>query len=427
MTAFVDIARIFLKAGDGGNGCLSFRREKYIPFGGPDGGSGGAGGDIYLQAEPNLTTLADVLYRPHYTAPRGDNGRGKNKYGRAGGDVTIFLPNGTIVRRDGALVADLSSPFQRILVCRGGRGGRGNASFKTSRQKAPRIAERGQPGEAAALDLELKVLADVGLVGYPNAGKSTLLALISHAHPKIADYPFTTLTPNLGVATHKGTSFAVADIPGLIEDAHAGRGLGTEFLRHIERTRVIVHVVDISGYDSRSAADTFRAINRELRAYRRQIDEKPVIVALNKIDCGPWEERHARFLKDTARSRGRGTVVVPISGATGAGIPALLDGIIELLSRPKSAPAPPARRTAAAYVFEPDFSVAQSAGVFHVSGRKVEDLVAMTDFGQPEAVARLQHIIKKMGIERLLRARGIRAGDRVRIGSFEFEFSPDNQ
>src|SRR5690606_21869416 len=275
---FLDTARIYVKGGDGGHGAVSFRREKYVPAGGPDGGDGGRGGDVILEVDEGLWTLMDFKYRVHYKAENGRNGEGANRYGRDGADLIIKVPPGTAVKDEatGEYLADLTEPGQRVVVARGGRGGRGNAQFKTSVRQAHRFADKGEPGEERWLSLELRVLAVVGLVGMANAGKSTLLSRVSAARPNIAPYPFTTLTPNLGVVSLGiGQSFVVADIPGLVEGAHAGVGLGHDFLRHVERTRVLIHVVDVSGLEGRDPVDDFRVINEELRLYRPELAEKP--------------------------------------------------------------------------------------------------------------------------------------------------------
>ena len=284
---FVDEARIFVKAGDGGNGCCSFRREKYVPRGGPNGGDGGDGGSIILRADPQLHTLLDLTYQQRYTAPRGGHGEGKDCHGRNGEDRVIPVPVGTVIYDDhsGDQLADLAVPGQTMIVARGGRGGRGNARFATPTHRAPRRADPGEPGEERTLRLELKLLADVGVIGLPNAGKSTLLSAISAARPKIADYPFTTLTPQLGVARDAaGRSFVVADIPGIIEGAHEGKGLGLQFLRHVERTRLMLHLIDIGVGRQGDPVKEFEVLRRELAAYQPELAEKPLVLAANKID-----------------------------------------------------------------------------------------------------------------------------------------------
>ena len=317
---FVDQARIFVQAGAGGNGVVSWRREKYVPQGGPDGGDGGRGGSVFLEATGDLTTLIDFRYQPRYKAERGGHGQGGKRHGKNGEDRVIKVPVGTQVFDDetGELLVDLVEPGQRWLAARGGRGGRGNARFVTPQRQAPAFAEKGESGEERWLRLELKLLADVGLVGYPNAGKSTLISVISAARPKIADYPFTTLVPNLGVVSiEEGKSFVVADIPGLIEGAHAGVGLGHDFLRHVERTQVLAHIVDASGREGRSPVDDLRVIDRELEAYGAGLSERPQIIVANKMDL-PEARENLPAIEAYGAERGR--EVIPISAVTGEGV-----------------------------------------------------------------------------------------------------------
>src|SRR5512139_1792722 len=303
---FVDEARIHVKAGDGGNGCVSFRRERFIPRGGPDGGDGGKGGDVILQGDAQLSTLLDFTYPKQYRAQRGSHGKGKDQTGRNGEDLILHIPVGTLVREDhtGEVLQDLLFDGQPFVVARGGRGGRGNARFATSTLRAPRRAEKGERGEERWLRLELKLLADVGLIGFPNVGKSTLLSKISSARPKIADYPFTTLVPNLGVVLKEDhRPFVVADIPGLIEGASKGAGLGLTFLRHVERTRLLIHLLDISEGPSRDAVKDFHALNHELKAYHPSLQEKMQRVALNKIDL-PSVQKRAKDIKNQFEKMG---------------------------------------------------------------------------------------------------------------------------
>ena len=325
---FVDQVDIHVAAGDGGKGCLSFRREKYVPRGGPDGGDGGAGGSVYIVATPRKNTLVDFRFHPEFEARRGQHGQGSNRTGQEGDDLEIEVPIGTLVyekQPDGEmrLIADLAEEGQRVLIAHGGRGGLGNARFATSTNRAPRKTQPGEPGEEKWLRLELKLLADVGLVGFPNAGKSTLIARISAARPKIADYPFTTLTPNLGVVSMgDDRSFVVADVPGLIEGAHAGHGLGHQFLRHIERTKVLIHLVDVSGASGRDPVQDFETINEELRLFDPKLAAKPQLVAANKIDALDEPERLAALERRVSKAK---LPLFRISGVTGEGIPALLE------------------------------------------------------------------------------------------------------
>ena len=328
---FIDEAKIFASAGDGGRGCLSFRREKSVPKGGPNGGDGGKGGDIVLQADGNLSTLLDFRYKRCYLAERGEHGRGSDQKGRDGSDSVICVPLGTVVRSadSGAVLADLVGHEQRFIAAHGGRGGRGNARFKSATNQAPRRVEPGKPGETRWLTLELKLLADVGLMGLPNAGKSTLLARISAARPKIAPYPFTTLVPQLGIVRLRDEqSCVVADIPGLIEGAHAGKGLGHQFLRHIERTRLLIHLVDVSAPGENDPLLNFETVNRELFAYESRLAEKPQLVVATKMDIPPAKQAWERFKPAIA---GRGFRVLAISAVTGEGIGTLLDEIYRSL------------------------------------------------------------------------------------------------
>lgn len=324
---FIDEVKISAKAGHGGAGCVSFRREKFIPFGGPDGGDGGKGGDVVFEVSPSISTLLDLRHRPHQKAGRGVHGMGKDRHGANGKDLVIPVPAGTIIRdaETGEQLADLTEPGERVVLLRGGRGGQGNARFATSTNKAPKFAQPGEPGEERVLRLELKLLADVGLFGFPSVGKSSFIAKVSAARPKIADYPFTTLTPNLGVVSYKNfRSFVVADIPGLIEGAHRGAGLGHRFLKHVERTRLLLHILDISLMPERDPLRDYEALNRELALFDEQLSEKPQIVAVNKIDLPHVRENLASVI---ALFKGLGVRVFPVSTATGEGIPALLDEI----------------------------------------------------------------------------------------------------
>jgi len=280
---FIDRVRIWVEGGHGGDGCISFRREKYVPRGGPDGGNGGDGGDVILEVDPNLNTLIDYVFKRHFKAGRGAHGKGKNQTGRKGEDIILKVPPGTLVYEDGKLLGELLTPGDRLVVARGGKGGRGNAAFRSSTNQAPRVAEKGQPGEKKSLILELKLLADIGLVGYPNAGKSTLLRRLTDARPKVAAYPFTTLTPILGTLIGTNRHIVIADIPGIIDGAHMGKGLGIEFLRHIERTRLLLYVLDIT----QDPVNQFTALQDELRAYNPLLLQKPYIIAINKIDLVP--------------------------------------------------------------------------------------------------------------------------------------------
>jgi GTP-binding protein len=335
---FVDEVDIHVIAGSGGNGCLSFRREKFVPRGGPDGGDGGGGGSVYVTAIATKNTLVDFRFHPEFKARRGQHGQGANRTGQTAPDLDVTVPIGTLVyeKRDGAmrLLADLAEVDQRVLVARGGRGGRGNARFVSSTNRAPRRTEPGEEGEETFLRLELKLLADVGLIGFPNAGKSTLISRISAARPKIADYPFTTLAPNLGVVSLSGDrSFVVADVPGLIKGAHEGHGLGDRFLRHVERTKVLLHLVDVSGASGRDPVEDFDTIQQELELFDRRLAEKPQIVAANKIDALDDPDALERLTKHV---RARKLPMMQISGVRGDGLPELLEAAWREIARARA-------------------------------------------------------------------------------------------
>jgi GTP-binding protein len=320
MVKFIDEAKIYVKSGDGGRGCVSFRREKYVPHGGPNGGDGGNGGDVVLVTNENMSSLLDHRYKQHYKAKRGQHGKGKDMHGKTADTLYIPVPVGTLVRdfETGEVMGDLTQKDETLLVAKGGRGGKGNARFATSTNQAPKIAEPGGEGEEKTLLLELKLLADVGIIGFPNAGKSTLISRISAARPKIADYPFTTLVPNLGVVSYgDGKTFVIADIPGIIEGAHEGAGLGIQFLRHVERTKLLIHLLDLSPDTGRDPVDDYKTLNRELAAYSPELSRKPQLVAPNKIDItearGKLEDVKKYFDK-------KGITIYPVSSATGEGL-----------------------------------------------------------------------------------------------------------
>ncbi len=417
-TLFFDEARIYVKAGDGGNGCVSFRREKFVPLGGPNGGNGGKGGDVYLVVDPSLNTLVHFRQRVHFKAESGKHGRGKNQHGRSGKDLYIPVPPGTVVYDDetGELLADLVEPGQKALVARGGRGGRGNAAFKSPTNQAPRLAERGEPGEERWLRLELKLIADAGIVGVPNAGKSTLLSRVTAAKPKIADYPFTTLQPNLGVVQIDHRDFVLADIPGLIEGAHSGAGLGDKFLRHIERCRVLIHL--LNGLSPDPIGD-WEAINQELELFNPHLADKPQVVAFNKIDLPEVRERWPAVRRELQE---RGIEPLAISAITGEGVQTLLYRVVELLDRQPAEPTPAledATRVFRATPEEDAFTIEREGDVWRVRGRRIERVVAMTNWDYYEAALRFQRILEAMGITQALEEAGIKEGDTVIIGDME--------
>lgn len=430
MADLIDQARISIKAGDGGDGMATFRREKFVPRGGPNGGDGGRGGNVYLEVDPRLNTLLKFQYESKFEAERGQNGGSGRKTGRSGKDLTIPVPPGTLVRTviDGETYeVDLVAPGQRLLAARGGKGGLGNIHFATSVHQAPRIAELGQPAEEYELELELKLIADVGLVGYPNAGKSTLLSAISAARPKIAAYPFTTLVPNLGVVEVGTQTFVVADIPGLIEGAHAGIGLGHDFLRHVERTRVLIHVVDVAGTEGRDPLDDFGQINEELRLYQPQLAERPQVVALNKLDLPDGQEQFERVRKALPISKEN---IFGISAVTGEGVQPLVRRVAEIL---RDMPNPFANIPRSDEVLrwplpqvDPNaFTVVPEPGGFRVRGQKIEKLVSMLNFAQPESMDRLQRNLEAAGISEALREAGIQEGDTVFIEKAALEWSEE--
>ncbi len=418
---FIDHAKINLKAGDGGNGIVAFRREKYVPMGGPSGGDGGRGGDIVFEADENLRTLMDFRYQKHFKAKRGAHGQGKNMHGASGEDLIVKVPAGTVIKDDdtGQVIADLVSPGQNVIIVKGGRGGRGNARFTSSRNKAPTISENGEPGEEKWVRLELKLLADVGLVGFPNAGKSTLISRISASRPKIADYPFTTLVPNLGVVKTKSKeTFVVADIPGLIENAHQGAGLGHDFLRHVERTKVLVFVLDTAQTEGRDVVEDYNTLRLELELYNENLSRRPFLIAANKIDI-PAAQDNLKKLQDLW-----GDKVYEISAVTGAGVEELIEKVYEVLqSIPTEEQIAGEETVIRKFEEEIPYEINIVDGVYEVTGKRIDKLVAMTNFDTDEGLRRFQMIIEKMGVETTLKEMGIKEGDTVRISDLEFDYS----
>ncbi len=417
---FLDEARIQVASGRGGDGAVHFRREKYVPRGGPDGGDGGRGGDIVLEVSPTLNTLAAFRRGSRFKAEDGGRGGSSNKTGRDGASVHIPVPPGTLVRNqaDGGLLADLVAPGQTLKVCRGGRGGKGSARFATSSNQAPRMAERGEPGEERSLLLELRLIADIGIVGAPNAGKSTLLAAVTRARPKIADYPFTTLEPNLGVAElDDGRTLVLADIPGLIEGAHQGAGLGTSFLRHIQRTRVLIHLIDGAAADP--LAD-YSQVNGEMALFDPGLGRKPQVVAVNKIDlpevAGRWKEIEQGFVSTGVRP-------LAISAIAREGLRELLFAAARALDQ-----APEAESGAEVPVYRPEaeptaFEILRDPdGSWRVRGQAIERAAEMTYWEHEEAVRRFQRTLARLGVEKALRQAGAQEGDTVRIGEYELEW-----
>jgi GTP-binding protein len=426
-----------VRSGSGGNGSAHLRREKFVPRGGPDGGDGGRGGSVYLVGDAGMNTLLRFRDRRRFEAESGGAGGGQKRHGRAGQDLTIAVPVGTVVRdaASGEQLADVMAPGQPIMVARGGRGGLGNVHFATSTRRAPEFAQKGEPGEARDLELELRVIADVGLVGYPNAGKSSLLAAISAARPKIAGYPFTTLEPNLGVVGIDDESFVVADIPGLIEGAHEGAGLGLQFLRHIQRTLLLIHVIDAAGTEGRDPVEDFARINEELRQYSPELAQRPQIVAANKLDLPEARDRWPG-LRDALAARE--VPAFPISAATREGIEPLLRAVAAKLAEirreaseraaAQAQIAPdfdlaPGHRTYTPLAQSRDFAVEQVGdGAFVVAGAAVERAVVMTDLESEPGRKFLQERLRQMGVNAALERAGARPGDTVRIGDYEMQW-----
>ena len=421
---FIDRARIFVQSGKGGDGMSSFRHEKFVPKGGPNGGDGGQGGNVVLVADRNVNTLVDFRFRRLFKAKPGGKDEGCNKYGRNAEDLLITGPLGTIVKDEesGQVMADLSRDGQQAIVAKGGRGGRGNWHFRTSANRTPTFAERGEPGEERWLRLELKVLADVGLLGYPSVGKSSILRKVSAAQPEVAAYHFTTLNPILGVVDlpdHR--SFVMADIPGLIDGASEGVGLGHDFLRHIERTKILIHVLDVSGMEGRDPIDDYEKINAELAKYSEKLSRKLQIVAANKIDLLDEDSDNLERLMDYMAAKG--IEVYPICAVSGDGMDKLLERVWTLLEEYVEE----ADETTEEVVYKaenkPDFEVTRDTdGAFVITGARIENLVAMTNFDDDQSLRRFQRIWRYMELDKLLQEHGIQDGNTVRIYAMEFEY-----
>ena len=420
---FIDRARIFVQSGKGGDGMSSFRHEKFVPKGGPNGGDGGQGGNVVLVADRNVNTLVDFRFRRLFKAKPGGKGEGSNKYGRNAEDLLITVPLGTIVKDEetGQVMADLSRDGQRAIVAKGGRGGRGNWHFRTSANRTPTFAERGEPGEERWLRLELKVLADVGLLGYPSVGKSCILRKVSAAQPEVAAYHFTTLNPILGVVNlpdHR--SFVMADIPGLIDGASEGVGLGHDFLRHIERTKILIHVVDVSGIEGRDPIEDYEKINAELAKYSEKLARKRQVVAANKIDLLGDSDNLERLMDYMTA---HGVEVYPICAMTGEGMDKLLERVWTMLEEYVEEPDETTEEVVYKAQNKPDFEVKRDDdGAFVITGARIENLVAMTNFDDDQSLRRFQRIWRYMELDKLLQEHGIQDGNTVRIYSMEFEY-----
>lgn len=420
---FTDYVKIIAKAGNGGNGAISFRREKYVAAGGPDGGDGGKGGDIYFEVDPDSNTLIDFRYNKKFKAENGKNGEGAHKYGKSGEDLYIKVPIGTIVRdaKTNKVLADLSHEGQKELILAGGRGGKGNSHFATSTRQAPRFAQDGEKGEEKELILELKLLADVGLIGFPNVGKSTFLSMTTSATPKIADYHFTTLEPNLGVVkTDYGDSFVIADIPGIIEGASEGTGLGLQFLRHIERTRLLLHVIDVSGSEGRNPVEDFHTINNELKQYSEKLSQRKQIIVANKIDVMQDEELY-KELEKVARENNM--EIYKISAATGQGISELIKHVSEVLKTlPKEDLIEVTDKKVYTLEDEDEYTIEKEDGKFVIKGEAVERIMRRVNIADNESLYYFQKSLDNLGVNQKLKEMGIKEGDLVVIDDYELEW-----
>lgn len=429
---FIDQAKIYVKSGDGGNGMVAFRREKYVPDGGPAGGDGGKGGDVVFVVDEGLHTLMDFRYNRHFKASKGENGMSKGMHGRAAEDLVIPVPPGTVIKNEDteAVLADLTEEGQSYIVAKGGRGGRGNSRFATPRNPAPNIAENGEPGIEVNLILELKLLADVGLVGFPSVGKSTFLSVVTAAKPKIAAYPFTTLTPNIGVVELKdGRSFVIGDMPGIIEGAAEGVGLGLQFLRHIERTKVLLHVLDMSGIEGRDPFEDYQTIQAELRRHDPNILNKPQLIIANKMDM-PDAETHLELFKERMAEINEEYELFEVSTIQNQGIQEVLYRTIELLEEYEEIgveeETPIEADSHVVYTHEEEkepFTITRdSDGVWILSGEEIERLFIMTNMDHEESIMRFSRQLRRMGVDEKLRERGAKDGDLVALLDFTFEF-----
>ena len=421
---FTDYVKIYAKAGNGGNGAVSFRREKYVASGGPDGGDGGKGGDIYFEVNPDSNTLVDFRYKKKFKADNGNNGEGSHKYGRGGQDLIIKVPRGTIIKdaQTGEVLADLSEEKQKELILKGGKGGKGNSHFATSTRQAPRFSEAGQEGEEKELILELKLLADVGLIGFPSVGKSTILSVVTSATPKIADYHFTTLEPNLGVVKAEyGDSFVIADIPGLIEGASEGTGLGIQFLRHIERTRLLLHVVDVSGSEGRNPVQDFYTINRELEKYSKKLAARKQIIVANKADIAQ-DEMLYKELENLAREQKM--EIFKISAATGRGLKELMTHVSEVLKTLPKEELVEVSSARKVYKLEEkeSFTITKEDDTYVVDGPAIRDLMRRVNMEDNESLYYFQKRIAELGVDARLKKMGVKDGDSVRVYDYELEW-----
>ena len=425
---FTDYVKIYAQAGKGGNGAISFRHEKYVAAGGPDGGDGGRGGDVYFKVDPDANTLIEFRFKKKFKAENGENGQGARKYGKSAEDLYIPVPIGTVIKdaETNQVLADLSTPGQEALILKGGRGGLGNSHFATATRQAPRFAQDGDPGEEKELVLELKLLADVGLIGFPNVGKSTFLSKVTSATPKIANYHFTTIEPNLGVVTSKyGDSFVIADIPGIIEGASDGVGLGIQFLRHIERTRLLLHFIDVSGTEGRDPVKDYQVINDELKDYSEKLSHRTQIIVANKSDIAQDDDNYKK-LADIAEKNGQ--KIFKISAATGEGVEELMNYVSKTLKElPKEDLIDVATPSEGEKVYrletkkEP-FEISKEKGVWIVKGEEVDRIIRKVNITDYESLFFLHRKLNELGLDKALKKAGIHDGDTVKIGNYEMEW-----
>lgn len=425
---FTDYVKIYAQAGKGGNGAISFRHEKYVAAGGPDGGDGGRGGDVYFKVDPDANTLIEFRFKKKFKAENGENGQGARKYGKSAEDLYIPVPIGTVIKdaETNQVLADLSTPGQEALILKGGRGGLGNSHFATATRQAPRFAQDGEPGEEKELVLELKLLADVGLIGFPNVGKSTFLSKVTSATPKIANYHFTTIEPNLGVVTSKyGDSFVIADIPGIIEGASDGVGLGIQFLRHIERTRLLLHFIDVSGTEGRDPVKDYQVINDELKDYSEKLSHRTQIIVANKSDIAQDDNSYKK-LADIAEKNGQ--KIFKISAATGEGVEELMNYVSKTLKElPKEDLIDVATPSEGEKVYrletkkEP-FEISKEKGVWIVKGEEVDRIIRKVNITDYESLFFLHRKLNELGLDKALKKAGIHDGDTVKIGNYEMEW-----
>lgn len=421
---FTDYVKIHAEAGKGGNGAIAFRREKYVAAGGPDGGDGGKGGDVYFKVDKDANTLIEFRYKKKFKAENGENGEGGHRFGKSGEDLYIPVPIGTVIKdsETDEVLADLSEPNQVSLILKGGRGGKGNSHFATSTRQAPRFAQDGEPGEVKDLTLELKLLADVGLIGFPNVGKSTFLSVVTSATPKIANYHFTTIEPNLGVVKSKfGDSFVIADIPGIIEGASTGIGLGIQFLRHIERTRLLLHFIDVSGIEGRNPVDDYYKVNEELKKYSEKLSKRTQIIVANKIDS-MQDSKLYDDLEKVAKEHNQ--KIFKISGVTGEGIDELMNYVSKTLKTLPKENLIEIKEKEKVYTLKDEnaFTITREKGAFVVKGEKVDKIMRSVNIGDYESLFYLHRKLDELGLNQALKKQGIKDGDIVKIGDYEMEW-----